>query len=208
MATIWRIALEAQYGDGTLVVNTLHLKDDPVLGPDARSASQMCDEVDTWLNLKWRNCAFSDVTLTDIKATEEVNPPDVPAQHVKSINLAGTLGTADGKGSRAACVWSKSSTGVPVRGAHGGWHAPPWNHSAAVDSSGLWNTSFGGWAEVGNFNTALLAGHDYGTILGHISYVIASRTRHRRGDPTWYFDVSGMTRARQMHFLRSRLDTP
>lgn len=204
----WRVAFEAQYGDGTQIVNAFGIKDDAVLAGDLRSAHQICDELDSWLNLKWRNCAFNDVTLVDIKATEVKTKPEIGQQYVKTINLSGTLGTEDGKGSKAQCLWSKSSTGVPVKGAHGGWHGPPWNHSAFLGGDGLWLTSSAGWTAIGDFNTTLLGGRDYGVALGHLSYIILADARRQRGQLPYEYDVSGMSRARAPHFLRSRLTTP
>src|SRR5690349_24652918 len=62
------------------------------------------------------------------------------------------------------------------------------------------------WTTQTAFNNALLAGHDYGTgdLGGHLSYVIYSATRFRRGDSNYYFDATSISRSQRVHWLRSR----
>lgn len=211
MATrIYRTTFSGHLADGTLVDHTMRLKFDRAT--DTRVASDAVNDVDSWLTIKIRNMAFTNVTYDTVTVTEEVDwwNGTVPDQAIKSIGLAGTLGAADGKASRAQCAWMKFSTGVPVKGAHGGMHSPPWNNSTSVGSDGLWLTSGGAWTAVQDLASTLLAGHDQGTggIDGHISLVVYSTTRRRRGDANYYFDVKSIVVDRNVHFLRSRLTTP
>ena len=210
MATIWRVAFQGTFSSAIQIVNVLHVKDDPVLGPDARSAHQMADELDTWLSTLWRAQATPHVVLDTIKVTETQTSSDTsPAeQWVKDIGLAGSRAGADGLLDPALCLWTKSLVAQSFKGNHGGIHAPPSYDQSDWQTDGLAVTSSSYWTAVGAFNNALQAGHDYGTILGHLSYVLYSQTRRDRGDADWYFDVTAMSRSRRMHFLRSRTTAP
>jgi hypothetical protein len=206
----WRVAFQSTGRNNEDVVTVFHVKDSTPLSADLRSASDLADVVNGWLTTLYRGLADSQLTVHDLKVTEVVDywNGTIADQHVKSIELAGTLTGLDHEASEGICVWSKAQVSEVFKGNHGGWHTPPQLHSTWLTSSGVWATSSTAWTATKSVNDALLAGVDYDAGLGHVSYILYSQTRHRRGDANYYFDVTNLVRDVQPHFLRSRLTTP
>jgi hypothetical protein len=206
----WRVAYQATGRDGEEVVWVFHVKDSTPLSADLRSASALATIVDGWLTTAYRGLADSTLVLHDIKVTEDVDywNGTVADQAIKSIELAGTLTGLDHKASEGICVWSKAQIAEVFKGNHGGWHTPPMLHSTWLTNAGQWDSSSTAWTATKTVNDALLAGVDYDAGLGHVSYILYSQTRRRKGDANYYFDVVNLVRDAQPHFLRSRLTVP
>lgn len=204
MSANWRAS------SGVEEVQTWHFKDTTPLSADLAGAASICDEVDNWLTGHLQPSAPSYLTLVSYKATEVVATWEgaIPEQARKIKNLAGTASSLDGKVPHGTCIWSKATVNEVFKGNHGGWHCVDPYSSAYLDGGGQWISTSAAWISMGQTNTDLLAGHDWSTGLHHMSYVLYSLTRHKRGAENYYFDVTGLTRDPTPHFLRTRLTAP
>lgn len=206
----WRVALEGTGGDGAQLVAVFHIKDQTPLDADLRTAHQMADEIDSWLTTHWLAMSDSAYVLNDIKVTSDVRYwlGEVADQYVKVKNLSGTLAGNDGDVPRGSCAWAKLTVASVFKGNHGGIHSSPIRHSGYVNSSGKLTNPSTFRTAFANVCTDLTTGHDYTAGLGHLSLVLYSTTRRKRGDANWYFDATGLTISPDVHFLRSRISVP
>jgi len=125
---------------------------------------------------------------------------------VKNVNRAGARDNSGDQLPDGMVAWNKTATDAAVRSGHGGWFSLPAVRRLNLTTGGVWDTGTTFWTTQTAFNNALLAGHDYGTgdLGGHLSYVIYSATRFRRGDSNYYFDATSISRSQRVHWLRSR----
>ncbi len=208
--TIWRVSFEGTGSHNEDVVTVLHVKDHTTLDIDNLDASQVCDNVDTWLTTLYLNMAATSYTLVAIKATEEVEwwNHAIGRQHVKAKGVFGTRAGADGKTPWGMCFWSKLGIAEVFKGNHGGYHTPPVMNSGELVGTQTVNTAANIWPSMGSFNDALLAGHDHNLGTGHLSLVLYSTTRRRRGEANYYFDATSLTRSVTPRLLRTRVSVP
>ena len=203
----WRVAFESTM-QGQQMVTTIAVLDapTPVTG-GGLSAGGVADNIDDWLGAKYASMVTVDGTLENIVVTElAVAPGGVPDSHVKSVNRAGARDNSGDQLPDGMVAWNSSKTGAAVRGAHGGWFSLPAVRRLNLTSDGIFDTGTTFWTTQDTFNSALLAGHDYGEdpTGGHLSYIIYSRSRFARSEANYYFDVTAITRSRRVHWLRSR----
>lgn len=193
---------------GQTMVTTIAVKADPVSPTDpTRSAEDVANDVDDWLGALYALMVTVDGELETIKCTE-IMPTfgDIPSAFELAVNRAGGRDNSGDQLPDGMVAWNKSATSAAIRSGHGGWFSLPAVRRLNLASTGLFDTGTTFWTSQTNFNNALLAGHDWGPLGadGHESYVIYSETRHRRADPTYLFDVTGISRSPRPHWLRSR----
>ena len=203
----WRVQFIANM-QGQAMVTTIAVKDDPTapLGPNL-SATEVADEVDTWLGALYALMVTIDGSLESIKVTEI--PEEFSAIRSAAEKSVARAGGRDNSGDQlpdGVVAWNKVSTAAAIRSGHGGWFSLPAVRRLNLATTGLFDTGTTFWTSQTNFNNALLAGHDYGPLGadGHLSMVLYSETRHRRGDDTFLFDVTSISRNARVHWLRSR----
>src|SRR5690349_4109656 len=193
---------------GQTMVTTVAIKDDPdALNPNPLGAGGLATEIDTWLGALYALMVTVDGELETIKVTEIPSDPHaVPTAAEKSVARAGGRDNSGDQLPDGVVAWNKVSTDAAIRSGHGGWFSLPAVRRLNLATTGLFDTGTTFWTSQTNFNNALLAGHDYGPLGadGHLSMVLYSYTRHRRGDDDYLFDVTGISRAARVHWLRSR----
>jgi len=193
---------------GQQFASTFAFKFDPTapLAPDI-DAHRMADEIDTWLGALYALMVTVDGTLDTIKVTTiPAAYTDVRDVYEKNVARAGGRDNSGDQLPDGMVAWNKASTSVALRGAHGGWFSLPAVRRLNLTSAGVFDTGTTFWTSQTNFNNALTAGFDYGPLGadGHASYVIYSRTRHKRAESSYLWDVSGISRSSRPHWLRSR----
>lgn len=212
MARIWRVSYEALDGNGIQIVNTFHVKVDPTAGVDL-SASQLVDDVDSWLTTKVRACHTPGTTVGTVKVRESVAEwdGDTPSAAEKTVALAGTMtGSRDGKLEASLCIHGAVVTDVPKRYARGGIYFPPSYHSGDLTATGKWLNSSTYWLNCKALADQLLGGRDYGLggLTGHISFVVYSLKRHKDGTDPHYFDAKSVKQSVNVARLLSRRSAP
>lgn len=202
----WRCAIRSTLY-GRTIINTLHVKADPVGVSGDRGASDLADDVWAWVGTAYKAVLADEGTVNDLTVVEELDPAStaVPDSYVKSVAAAGTLSTPNNLPVELT-MHLQSKTGAAVRGAHGGLFLPPPLSSTFLTGDGLqFNNTSAYWTAAGTLASTLLSGHDWsGVGTGHESYVIYSRTRRARSEPTYAFDVTSIVRNPLPTWLRSR----
>jgi hypothetical protein len=205
----WRTTIASTlYGRD--IANVFHVKADPILLADERSADDVADDVWSWLGTAYKAVLATEGTVLTVTVVEDVLDPVVtlPATAQKVVNEAGTLSTPNNLPVELT-MHMKFTTGVPLRGAVGGMFLPPPLASTFLSSDGLsFLTSGAYWTAAGTLASTLLSGHDWNattTPAGHESLIVYSRTRRQRGETNYFFDVNAAVRNPLPTWLRSRV---
>lgn len=187
---------------GQAIVNTFHIVDAQLTSGD--DITDVTNDIDTWLTTAYKNVLTDSCTLHDLTVQYEEAPSHPVAQHVKSLEVAGTRAQADAKESPALCQVLALKTTVPKRYARGRSFMPPGLVAASVAEGGTWATANAYWTTVTSFVTALMAGHS-GTNNTYAPCVF-SKSQLAKGETPFYFLVTAVGRRNHQYFLRSRSD--
>jgi hypothetical protein len=193
MASAWIAAFASHDASGTLFINTLGVKMDPVTG-GGLNANDLASEVKTWLATEYRACLGAGLTLDTV--TLRRMPEPASEEGVAAVGLAGGVaeGPAFPKQIAIICSWKTDHPGRSGRG-HIALPAPR--------SNAIWNGT--NWDFTTTYFTTTLpaflaklnAGRDWmsgGVVDGHLSHVVYSRvhdayydvkTRIVRPQPRW-----------------------
>lgn len=194
---------------GQAFVTTIAVKADPTAPAGAeRTAEQVAHDVDDWLGALYAAMVTVDGELETIKVTSIVGDLDTDTPTAFELGVA-RAGARDNSGDQlpdAVVAWNRVRTAAAIRSGHGGWFSLPAVRRLNLASTGLFDTGTVFWTSQTAFNNALLAGHDWGPLGadGHESFVLYSHTRHKRHEPNYLFDVTSISRAARVHWLRSR----
>jgi len=211
MSKVWRCSYESVC-QSVLIVNTFHVVDRPDALESDRTADQVRDLLHSALTTKYRALVQAGVTVSSLLVREELPPGDtgIPAESSQTIGLVGTLAGSDQNLPLSLCVLASVKTNAAVRSGHGRLFLPCPQSAGSLTTNGLWNTANAFWTNAGTFMTELNNNHGYadGGLTGHLATVVYSRTRRGRGDPNYYFDMTGYTLRTKPHWLRSRATAP
>lgn len=197
---------------GVKVVNTFHVLDEPQLAYGNRSAADLANDVDAWLTTAYKATCHTSQTIDTLTVREELAPDStaVPEQGIKVIAAAGTRSGTGNDLSLGLCMVVAVKSNAAVRGGSGRMWMPPAVSAGTLTAGGTWYTSGAYWTATATFFAALLTARDIGSPVttNHLSYVIYSRTRRRRGAANYWFAAVSYTRRLEQHFLRSRTTAP
>lgn len=210
MAKLWRWRYVSDY-NGVSIVNSFHAVDRVDSGATELDAHGLADLLDAHFTSSYRNMAPPTQVVERLDVAEVLTPgsTDVPAGYSKAIGSAGTHSPANSNLPLAMCALVNIHTNAAVRSGHGWMFAPP-TISTDQLTGGLFVTGGTTYYErVLEFATELADDLTHGTVtVGHVSNVIYSKTRHARGDASYYFDVVSASVSREPAWLRSRLSAP
>lgn len=199
MASAWRASLASHDSAGTLYINTIGVKMDPLVG-DGLSATDLAAAVYDWIGATYRACLPARLTFDSIT----VDSFPVPGtQGVKAVGLAGTF-TENTALPRELCAIASWKTDVATRSGRGHIALPlPFSTDAFAGGSVAGTT----WATatVQAFFNALDAGHDWesgGVTEGHISHVVLSRKNAA------YYDVKSRILRSSIRWVERRQTAP
>jgi hypothetical protein len=200
VASAWRAALKSHDADGTLYINTIGVKMDPVSG-SGLNPTDLASAVNDWIGAAYRAILSSSLTFDSIEVDSFPTPG---TQGVHAVALGGT-GPAGGSLPKELCAIFSWKTDNATR--HGRGHiAFPLPGDTGLLSSGN-NVNYGGtWGtNVNSFFSALDAGHDWvsgGVTEGHISHVVLSKATGN------YYDVKTRLRRNAVRWLERRQTAP
>lgn len=170
----WLATFASHDSGGTLYENTIGVKMDPVVG-DGLNATDLADEISSWLTASYRACLSALLTLDTI--TVRRMPFPTTEEGVKALGLAGT-GGPDYEFPKECAVILAWKTDHPGRSGRGHIALPP-PRTASFMTQSNWNLASGFFTiSVAAFLAALDAGHDWtseGVTDGHLSHIVYSR---------------------------------
>lgn len=196
-------------------MNTLHyrLEGDSAFSGNEPTIADACQEVYNKLGAAYRACLYGDRTLRAVTGRTEVQTwlGEVATAGEYVAGVAGTLIGGDGKVYRAQSMVVNLKSDVASRSARGWIMLPGSVNSADMDGAGNWSAS-------GSYYTAAVAlaallddtiQHDVLSVHAwHLKPIIYSRTRRKRSQSPYYFDVKSATAKRDPRWLRRRVTAP
>lgn len=201
MASAWIAALQSHDSAGTLFINTLGVKMDPVSG-DGLNPSDLADACYDWFGASYRALLWTGLTFDSI--TVRKMPPGSGAEGVHAVGLAGTASGTDGNFPLELCYILSWKTDVATRSGRGHIAVPAPPITAITSSHNTWDFSSTYFATtVPAFLSALDGGHDWGSPAeGHLSHVVYSRKHDA------YYDVKSRLIRSQKRWLERRQTAP
>lgn len=206
MSSIYRIAIQAHVNDGTLLMPSLHYKEDVPAGGSANDEATIAANVWAHIGSAFLACMPTRDTVDSVEALEEVVPPAIGGAGSHPVNQNGTL-AGSGDSMPEGCVPVLNfHTNTRSRSARGWMHMPS-PHWADGVSNNVWS---------GSTLTALNALCDLlddsitesGTFPCTLVPVVYSRTRAQRSEVPFSFDVSSVSLNPRVHWLKSRMSVP
>jgi hypothetical protein len=193
VASAWIAALKSHDASGTLYINTLGVKMDPVSG-DGLSATDLATHINTWIGSSYRACLPARCTMDEIQVIKM--PFGTGVEGVHAIGVAGgiTENTSLPRELAIIFAWKTDNATRSGRG-HIAFPMPMVSTLMSGQTFDLTTTYF--TTNVPAFFAALDAGHDWtsgGVTEGHLSHVVYSRknnayydvkTRLVRSQPRW-----------------------
>lgn len=194
MANAWIAALQSHDADGTLYINTIGVKMDPVTG-SGLSADDLASAINDWFGAEYKAALPARLTFDSI--TVRLMPEPTTEEGVFVVGAVG--GTSESntypKELAVLCSWKTDFPGRRGRG-HVAFPTPHITGIFATPSTYLttavwFTTTLKAWFD------KLDAGHDWGpsgTPDGHLSHVVYSRVglawhdvtaRQARATPRW-----------------------
>lgn len=199
------MSIRGSYVDGTLAVPSLHYQTDVPPGGDEPDPDDVATGVWGVIGTTYL-AACRAFTVHQVVATEQVLPPDIPAQGLKSVEAGGTLAGSDSNLPYGLVPIVNLRTDVASRSSRGHIVLP-----GPVDSTsftaGLWNTAH--QTAYNALAAKLDDSFDLGTLfITHVNPVVYSRKRHKDGLTPYTFRVSSASLNTTPHWLRSRMTKP
>lgn len=206
MSSVYRVAIQAHVNDGTLLMPSLHYKEDVPAGGSANDEATIAANVWAHIGPAFLACIPTRDTVDSIEALEEVVPPAIGGAGTHTVNQTGTLsGTGD----------SMPEGNVPILNFHTntrsrsarGWMHMPSPHWSDYVSGNVWG---GAGLTALNALAALLDDSitEGGAFPCTLVPVVYSRTRAVRAETPFAFDVTSVTLNPRVHWLKSRMSVP
>lgn len=200
MASLWRVALSSHFSDGTLHINTLGVKMDPLVG-DGLSPVDLASHCYTWFGAEYRAILSAGLHWDTITVDSF---PALGSQGVYGPNVNGLYANPDSYPKEEAYILAWK-TGHATRSGRGhisvSLPAASELHSGSNIATGA--TYFA--TTVPAFLAKLDAGHDWvsgGITEGHLSHVVLSRK-----DATGY-DVNARLIRNAVRWVERRQTAP
>lgn len=206
MSSVYRIAIKAHVSDGTLLMPSLHYKEDVPAGGSPNGESTIASNVWAHIGSAFLACLPTRDTVDSVEALEEVVAPAIGGAGSHAVNSNGTL-SGSGDSMPEGCVpVINLHTNTRSRSARGWLHMPSPHWSDYV-SNNVWS---------GSGNTALQALcallddsiDEGGAFPCTLVPVVYSRTRAQRAEDPFAFNVTSATLNPRVHWLKSRMSTP
>lgn len=215
MAKIYRF--EMHYTDTDNAedgISTVHYQTDvPVAGTEP-SASTVLNLILNHFSSSGHNCSkwtgamYNSAVLTKAVVREEVEPAsgDVPATAEELLSLPGTFSIGTGvQCPSGLCVWLRYGTGVALRSARGGTHAPGAMSVLTLNQTGQWDQTTGWWTGILALSASIKDKLDnVFASTGDINPGVYSRTRRARGFSPFFFELDNVTPDIDPRWLRRR----
>lgn len=201
MASAWRASLNSHDSTGTLYINTIGVKMDPVSG-DGLSPTDLAAAVNTWIGATYRALLPTRLTFDSI-TVREMFVPD-PAEGVHAVALAGTYPETM-NAPRMLCAIAAWKTDVATRSGRGHIALPLPLNAALIGGDNLNGASGYVTTTAPAFFDALDAGHDWtsgGVTEGHLSHVVLSVKNAA------YYDVKTRLLRSQIRWIERRQTAP
>lgn len=208
MSDVWRLTFKSVRGS-LLIQQTFHLAVDAYIGGTDPNGKKVADMVASKMALTYRGLLDVGSTLQSVDSREEVLPPAIPGSG-SSVTSAGvgSRTTADTLLATPLCGLITMHTDSAVRGGVGRTFGPPVIVSAALGANGTIPAGGTYGSPLAGFATVLSNGIESGSWWtgGWVGKLIVySRTRHKRGDPNYWFTVTSCVAKTDQHWLRSRI---
>lgn len=189
---------------GALIINVLHYEVDALSSPV--DPVGVAADVYAHLGPKYLPMMYNNEVLHDVTVTTETYPGSVPAQGVKSVEVAGTRSTADQKLPPALCALLSWKTSTPKRYARGHMFCPPATSSASMTTAGLIDSSGVYGTACSAFGTAYITGFT----AGSTSYapIIFSKSQVHKALTPFIFPIIGFQLKSNASWLRKRSSSP
>lgn len=199
----YRAALRSTDSIGTEYVNTFAIKVEAT-GPDLTepTATQVADQVNTWLNTAYRACLHPGLTFQDVNVHQLFS--GTPVAGLKVVGQVGQLGALSGFVPREVCCVLSLKTAVATRSGRGRLFIPTPRYSDYLSGQDLFDPAGNYWIKIGLLGDALLAGRTF--TESSVEYHMSTRVHSRVRNVT--YDVTGYQRRSQPHWLRSRASAP
>lgn len=209
MAREWLVSILSHDQAGAVASNTICVHDNGGTGGvDPAGATELLNEVDTWLTTSYRAILPTSSVLDRYHAfqiPDEYGAETITADKTKSVN--GTLGPVDGKLPREMVGLLALRTNSTSRRKQGRLFLPSPEHGTYITSTGTWVTTAGVWPLWIAFADKLIAGHDFDTD-NHLSTRIYSRRQHAIGTGDKTTDVDSYALRERPKWLRRRESIP
>jgi hypothetical protein len=200
-----RASLVGHFGNGAQTVNDIHYYNTTGGAPPEAYLNGLATDIWTHVGTAYRNLFEAAWTADEIVCRTEVLPPDVAVAGVHSINAAGTNSAGTRTASHALAATIDKHTGFATRSSRG-WLIVPGSPFSSDMNVDVWNssvvTTLQAFADL--LDDTITASSDSAAWLP----CVYSRTRHKRGNDPYVFDILGATANAKVHFLRSRLTIP
>ena len=215
MAKLFRVSFHSTSTTGVAYVSTYHYVVRPAGGfTDTGDASNLRDALSGTLPAQYRGVLPNWITVQTMLVAEVLPPgsTDVPDESSFTVGLNGQQSTTGDQLPIPLCVLVGIYSNAAVRSGHGRTFYPHPGNASLLDSAGNWDMASTVFAT--SYPTLLNSLKSNwtvdlsGTPDATASQVIYSRTRHARGDDSYYFDVSSWTIRTVPHWLRSRATAP
>jgi hypothetical protein len=206
VARIYRTSILAHHGDGTQCVTTLHYQTDLAPLGDEPDPNDVASGVWTLLGTAYKNVCRTDVTIDTVVCAEETLPPAIGVSGAHTVNTAGLWAPGTANSPHGLVPVLNLHTGTRSRSARG-WTHLPGNLSNTTYLIDTWTATVKGYYD------ALAALLDDTFTLGTVPAttvrpVVYSRTRHKRAETPYTFNVTSGTTNPKVKWLRSRMSNP
>lgn len=209
MAKIWKATFNAVEA-GQVTATGFHYQWDGEAGSEEPSAKRVAEAIDAKLRSAYRAMVRDDGTVEFLRTLEELDPDSdaVPETYELQINQAGTLfsGTAGEQPYEMVALIHRKS-GAAVKGAQS-WCFTPSPRGGASISGGTWNTGSVPFSKWSDFAALLEDDIDIDDLLpvihGTLHPVAYAKTRRRRGEEPYTFNITSCNVDARPRWLRSR----
>lgn len=212
MAKLWRIAAKGVHSSGALLVTTHHYVERTEVLEDAAGASDVADHVWTAWGPHYLGLLSPDFTVQSLDVAEEVRSwapfNEIGDAGSHTVNQAGQLRSGGRELPRELTGKIKVHTNAATRSGHG-WRLLPGSAYEVDLAAENWATANDYYIQLSAFATVLAADVSWGTLPTHtLEPIIYSRTRRKRDDANYYFDVTACAAVPRVGWLRRRSTVP
>jgi hypothetical protein len=200
-----RASIVGRFGNGAQTVNDLHYLNTTGGTPPEAYLNGLATDIWTHLGTAYRNVFEASWTADEIVCRTEVIAPDIAVAGSHAIGQVGTYTSSARQLSRGLCATIDKATGFASRSSRG-WLMMPGSPIASEMLIDQWASAYVTALQTfaSLLDDTITASSDSAAWLP----VVYSRTRHKRGDTPYTFDILSATAQNKVHFLRSRLTIP
>lgn len=200
-----RFSFVGRFGNGAQTVNDLHYYHLGTFTMTEEDCSALAADINGHLGQLYINLMESSWTLDQAVVRTEVIPPAVAVAGSATIGAPGAWTTSPRQNPHAMCLIVRKDTGVASRSGRG-WISLPGSPLSTDFSQDVWDQ---GYVDAVKLFAAKLPDTIIGSPSGTSWFpCVYSRTRHKRGNDPFFFDLDKAVVSNKVHWQRTRLTIP